>query len=88
MNNVIMRTITLTDQYQPLSSKTQEIGSVDVTAVPGNQGPVYFVCGDPLSQAGVAWISGEWHSFTRVNLAEIKVRGTVGDKVTVIGGTW
>ena len=88
MNNVIMRTITLTDQYQPLSNKAREVASVDITVVPGNQGTAYFICGDPLSQAGVAWIGGEYHPFYRVNLSEIKVRGTPGDQITVIGGTW
>jgi len=31
---------------------------------------------------------GEWHRLERVNLADIQVKGSVGDKLTVIGGTW
>ena len=88
MNNVIMRTITLTDQYQPLSSKTQEVGSVEITCVPGNQGPAYFICNDSQSQAGVIFQQGEYHDFFHIDLSEIKVRGTPGDQITVIGGTW
>ena len=38
--------------------------------------------------ADVPWVPGEWHEFNRVNLAEVQVKGTPGDIVTVVGGTW
>ena len=36
----------------------------------------------------VPWVAGEWHDFWSVNLNEIVIKGTPGDVVTVIGGTW
>lgn len=85
MNNIILRTIPLTADVQPLSAQDVEVASVDVTAPPGNQGPVLFH-GDDGST--VAWIPGEYHTFLRVNLAAIHVRGTPGDVLTLVGGTW
>jgi hypothetical protein len=46
---------------------------------------VYFR-GDDGSD--VPWISGEWHSLKSVDLADIYIKGTAGDVVTVVGGTW
>jgi len=36
----------------------------------------------------VPWQPGEWHSFPRINLADLQVRGQVGDRITLVGGTW
>jgi len=84
MNNTIMRKVTVVANYQPLSA-TELIGSVTISAQPTNSGPVYFK-GDDGSD--VPWLPGEWHRFVSVNLAEIEVKGTPGDVVTVVGGTW
>lgn len=85
MNNVILRTIPLTVDFQPLSAQEVEVASVDVTCPPGNHGNAIFQ-GDDGSE--VAWIPGEYHTFLRVNLAAVRVRGTPGDVLTLVGGTW
>jgi hypothetical protein len=84
MNNVVMRKINVTGSYQPLVTTTL-VASVTISALPTNSGPVYFRGDDGLD---VPWLPGEWHEFQAVNLAEIRVKGAVGDAVTVVGGTW
>ncbi len=84
MNNVIMRKINVTGSYQPLSAK-RLVASVTISAQPTNSGPVFFRGDDGLD---VTWLPGEWHEFRSVDLAEFRVKGAVGDAVTVIGGTW
>jgi hypothetical protein len=84
MNNTIMRKIDVTADWQPLASE-RLVGSVTISTPPTNETGVVFR-GDDGSE--VPWIAGEWHHFRRVNLAEIFVKGTAGDAVTVIGGTW
>jgi hypothetical protein len=84
MNNVIMRTLVLTGDYQPLAAQ-RVVGSFTISAPPSNADDAIFL-GD--EGANVPWVPGEWHEFNRVNLAEIKVKGTPGDIVTVVGGTW
>ncbi len=84
MNNVIMRKVILTAEYQALSAVAL-IGSVEISCPAGNAGPAIFR-GDDASE--VPWMPGEWHAFVAVNLAEILVKGTPGDVVTVVGGTW
>ncbi len=84
MNNTIMRKIDVTADWAPLSSQ-RLVGTVDISTPPGNSGPVQFR-GDDGSE--VPWIPGEYHTLHGVNLAEIFIKGTVGDTVTVVGGTW
>jgi len=84
MNNVLMRKVVVTNQYQPLAANAAVV-SVEVSTPPSNAGPVYFQ-GDDGSD--VPWVPGEWHPFQRVDIAQIKVKGTPGDIVTVVGGTW
>ena len=84
MNNIIMRKIVLTDTYQQLSS-VPLVASVCISCLPGNAGIAYFK-GDDGSD--VPWQSGEWHKFVRVDLAGIQAKGTAGDILTVVGGTW
>lgn len=84
MNNIIMRKITVTAVYQALSNKSL-VGSVTISTLPGNAANVYFK-GDDGSD--VPWIPGEWHDLTRVDLSTIQVKGTPGDVVTVVGGSW
>ena len=61
------------------------MATVDVSVPPGNAGNAIFL-GDDGSE--VAWIPGEYHQLVRVNLAEVMVKGTPGDVVSVVGGTW
>lgn len=84
MNNVVMRKIDVTAGYQPLVSG-ELIASVTISCPPSNAGNVLFKCPDG---SDVPWEPGEWHDFRSVNLAEIEIKGTVGDAVTIVGGTW
>ena len=84
MNNVILRKIVVTSDYQPLVSASL-IGSVCISCPPGNSGNVYFKGDDDTD---VPWIPGEWHDFKHIDLSSIQVKGNPGDGVTVVGGTW
>lgn len=84
MNNIILRTHTVTADYQPLVAN-RLIGSVTISTPPTNAANVIFQ-GDDGSE--VPWIPGEWHEFRSINLADLVVKGTPGDVVTVKGGTW
>lgn len=84
MNNFIMRKIDVAADYQPLSD-VRLVGSVTLSCPPGNAANVYFKGDD---DSDVPWVPGEWHEFQSINLAEIEIKGTVGDSVTVVGGTW
>ncbi len=85
MNNIVQRVIVVGPEYQPCSILEEEVASVDVLALPTNAAPVEFA-GDTGSP--VPWQPGEWHSFGRINLALLRVRGQPGDRVTLVGGTW
>lgn len=62
-----------------------EIFSFEASTPPTNAGNVTFTGPDGES---VEWIPGEYHKFYSVRLSDILIRGTVGDKVTITGGTW
>jgi len=83
-HNIIMRTVTVTADYQPLSA-VGLVGSVTISTPPGNVGDVFFQ-GDDGSD--VAWRPASWWEFRRVDLSKIFVKGTPGDQVSVVGGTW
>jgi len=85
MSTIVQRVIDLTSDWQAASALPEEIASVDVLALPTNQHPVEF-----LGDTGqvVPWQPGEWHAFPRINLAQLKVRGYQGDRITVVGGAW
>jgi hypothetical protein len=85
MNNVLMRRIVLTADWQPLSSRDVEVATVDVQAPPSNAAPVLFQ-GDAGQE--VPWIAGEYHTLVRVNLASLRAKGTPGDVLTLVGGSW
>lgn len=84
MNNTILRKLVLTADYQPLVS-SRMVASVTLSTPPTNSGDAIFR-GDDGGE--VPWVPGEWHTFQRINLAEILIKGTPGDVVTVVGGTW
>ncbi len=83
-NNVLMRKVVVTDTYQPLVG-TPTVVTATISTLPSNAGSVDFK-GDDGSD--VPWIPGEWHELRRVDLAEIQIKGTPGDVVTIVGGTW
>jgi hypothetical protein len=84
MNNVIMRKVTVTSAYAPLVAESV-VGTFTISCPPSNSGPVNFL-GDDGSD--VPWIPSEWNIFKHIDLHTIQVKGTVGDKITVVGGTW
>jgi hypothetical protein len=84
MNNTVMRLVDVTADYAALAA-VETVATVTISCPPTNAGPVYFE-GD--TGQDVPWIAGEWHTLERVNLAAIRVKGTVGDILTIVGGTW
>ena len=84
MNNPIMRRFEVTSAYRPLSDRRM-VASATISCPPDNAQSVLFL-GDDGSD--VPWVPGEWHDFWNVDLNEIMVKGTPGDIVTVVGGTW
>jgi len=83
-NNSITDTVTVAADYAPLSASSL-VMTVDISCPPGNVGNVTF-----RDAAGneAEWVPGEWHNFQSVDLAELQIKGTAGDKVTIVGGTW
>lgn len=84
MNNVVMRKIVVTPAYQPLVAQSL-IATVEISVLPSNAAPVFFR-GDDGSD--VPWIAGEYHTLKNIDLAELQIKGTPGDAITIIGGTW
>jgi len=84
MNNTIMRSIAMQAAYARLSD-TRVVGTVTLTSALGNAATVYLK-GDTGDDVPLA--PGEWHTFERINLAAIEAKGTAGDILTVVGGTW
>jgi len=84
MNNILMRQVAVGADYAPLAAE-RTVVTVTISCPPANAAVVYFK-GDDGSD--VPWVAGEWHEFKSVNLADIQIKGTVGDCVTLVGGTW
>ena len=84
MNNVIARKITVSTSWQALASE-RAVASVTVTAPTYNSGNV-LLKGDTGDEVPLE--PGEWHEFKSVNLADIEVKGTADDTITLVGGTW
>ena len=84
MNNVIARKVTVTTSWQALAVEPT-VASVNVTAPTYNSGNV-LLKGDTGDEVPLE--PGEWHVLLSVDLAQIEVKGTAGDIVTVVGGTW
>ena len=84
MNNIIMRKIGVSENYTPLAAE-KTVVTVTISAPPTNVGNVLFK-GDDGSD--VPWSPGEWHTLKSVNLTDIQIKGTAGDIVTIVGGTW
>ncbi len=84
MNNIIARKITLTTSWQTLASD-KTVASITLTAPSYNSANVILE-GDTDDEVPLE--PGEWHELEHVNLADIRVKGTAGDIVTVVGGTW
>ena len=81
-NGILLRLVPVTATFQPLGGN--EVFTVDVSCPPTNSGPVYFKVGSDE----IPWCSGEWHRLVRIKLKDVSVRGTPGDVVSLVGGTW
>ena len=80
MNAPIMDVVTVTANYTPLSSVSLR-GTFDITCLPANVAVVNFL---GLSSHDVPWAAGEFHGpFRDVDLKDIQIKGTPGDKVTI-----
>jgi len=79
-----MRQVVVTETYAALTSESL-VCSVTISCLPTNAAVVYFRGDDGED---VQWLPGQWIDFRSVNLANIYIKGTAGDVVTVIGGTW
>ena len=84
MNSILMRKVTVTAEYQALATG-RTVVTVVVSCLPSNAGNVVFE-GDGGQE--VPWIPGEWHELRSVDLSSIRLKGTEGDVVTIVGGTW
>jgi len=84
MNNIVMRKVAVTANYQPLVAE-RLVASVTILTPPANTGDVSFK-GDDGSD--VPWAPGQWHYFKSVDLGQIQIKGSVGDQVIIVGGTW
>ena len=84
MNNIIMRKIDVTENYTPLAAE-KTVVTETISAPPTNVGNVLFK-GDDGSD--VPWTASEWHTLKSINLADIQIKGTAGDVITLVGGTW
>jgi len=84
MHNIVMTKITLTAEYQRISGESL-VASVEISCPPTNAGSATFKA---ASGDEVPWVPGEYHAFRAIDLYDVQVKGTPGDTVTVIGGTW
>jgi len=84
MNNTYFAKVDVAADYQALAAG-RTVLTVTLSALPTNAAAVYL-----KNAAGqeVPLVPGEWHTLVGVDLADLEVKGTVGDSVTVVGGTW
>lgn len=83
-NNVVLKTIGLTSDYQPLAA-TSLVATVTLSAPPGNSASATVRTPDG---AEAAFEPGEWHTLNRVDLARLEAKGQAGDTLSLVGGTW
>lgn len=85
-NNPIMRQFEITNgsEFEPIVSESIR-GSGEISVSPDNADNVIFQ-GDDGSD--VEWIPGEFHYFRNVDFSSFKVKGTNGDVVSIVGGSW
>lgn len=84
MRNVFMKSITVTAVFQKLMD-VPTVLTVTITAGPANAQPLQFrVDGGAIAN----WPKGVSHTLVGVDLSRIEVKGTAGDTVLIVGGTW
>jgi len=86
VNNAIMRSFEITNGavFEPIIAESVR-GTAEISCPPSNTDNVVFEGDDGSS---VEWEPGEYHDFVNIDFSTIKVKGTNGDKVTIIGGSW
>lgn len=84
MNNIIMRKTDVSENYTPLAAE-KTVCTVTISAPPTNAGNVLFKGDD---DSDVFFVPGEWHTLKSIDLADIQIKGTSGDVITIVGGTW
>jgi len=86
MNNIYANTVVLTAEYQVLSDSRLVLSFVLTSpATNVNAVAVRFNARDTEV---VTVLPGEWHEFKVTNLADIEVKGTANETVTIVGGSW
>ena len=73
-----------TDAWQRLSDKAL-VASGELMAPPSNAAAVAVKGGN--GGAGVHFLPGQSNRLRSIDLSEIEVRGTVGDRIVFVGGT-
>ncbi len=89
-NNVVMRQISVNSLWQPLSAGSV-IGTFTISSPPSNANNVLLRTASEPDQH-VTWVPGEFHTFTRIDLAAIEVTFApgstpAGDLITINGGS-
>lgn len=84
MNNVVARKVELSSVYSAPAVK-RFVATVTISVPPTNVNPVYML-GD--GGKDILLLPGEWHTFKQIDLSKIFFKGTPGEIITVIGGTW
>ena len=73
--------VTLTTSYAAIESARTEVHCT-ISAPSTNAANAYV---EGVGGADVRLVPGEWHEFARIDLSLVKVKGTVGDVLTVVG---
>ena len=83
-NNAIMRSKAVAATYAAVTASSI-VGTFRIRCPSTNAAVVNFLADDG---SDVPWAPGEWNDLHEVDLSLIQVKGQVGDKVIVVGGTW
>jgi len=73
--------VALTTSYAAIESARTEVRCT-ISAPPTNGANAYV---EDADGGDVRLVPGEWHTFDRIDLSLVKVKGTVGDVLTVVG---
>ncbi len=85
MNNAIVRKVTIGTSYAPLTA-SQLVGSATISAPLTNTDAVYLRSDDDTED--IPWQPGDSFTFVGIDFSTLLVKGTVGDILTINGGTW
>lgn len=82
MSNLISRKFAVNGVFRPVSA-TPLVLTCELVAAPENNANVYLQGDDG---AEVPLVPGQFHSLYGVDLNTVKVKGTAGDFVLIVGG--